>query len=228
MTLFIGLVAVFGLFAAQGSMAQLLNLHGAVIVFGGTVCVFLIMTPVSSMKHLLRLCLAIHREDPGISKEDLTRLMKNRNAAVTDPYGLVEQARDLWELGTDDAEFEELISSQAESILNQNMAVISILRNIGKYPPALGMVGTVMGMIRLFSGLGGGTNQVQIGMQLALAMTATFYGLILSNFLFLPLADRLEVKEERRRGNLERAVKMLMAIQKRQPSPVSERILHAS
>jgi chemotaxis protein MotA len=99
---------------------------------------------------------------------------------------------------------------------------------LGKYPPALGMVGTVMGMIQLFSGLGANSGQNQIGLQLALAMTATFYGLLLSNFLLLPFADRLEVKEERRRANLERTVKVLVAIQKKQPTLISERILYAA
>ena len=228
MTLILGIIAAAILFLGQGSIVQFVNVHGFMLVFGGTGCIILLMTPESSMKHFLKLTLSIYKDDPRITKHDLIALMKNRNAEVKDPYGLVTQARDLWELGFGDEEFEQVITDQAESILNRNMAVISILKNVGKYPPALGMVGTVMGMIQLFSGLGVAANQSQIGVQLALSMTATFYGLLLSNFILLPFADRLEVKEERRRANLERTVKVLVAIQKKQPSLISERILYAA
>ncbi len=228
MTLILGIIAAAILFLGQGSIVQFVNVHGFMLVFGGTGCIILLMTPESSMKHFLKLTMSIYKDDPRITKHDLIALMKNRNAEVKDPYGLVTQARDLWELGFGDEEFEQVITDQAESILNRNMAVISILKNVGKYPPALGMVGTVMGMIQLFSGLGVAANQSQIGVQLALSMTATFYGLLLSNFILLPFADRLEVKEERRRANLERTVKVLVAIQKKQPSLISERILYAA
>ena len=228
MTLILGIIAAAILFLGQGSIVQFVNVHGFMLVFGGTGCIILLMTPESSMKHFLKLTLSIYKDDPRITKHDLIALMKNRNAEVKDPYGLVTQARDLWELGFGDEEFEQVITDQAESILNRNMAVISILKNVGKYPPALGMVGTVRGMIQLFSGLGVAANQSQIGVQLALSMTATFYGLLLSNFILLPFADRLEVKEERRRANLERTVKVLVAIQKKQPSLISERILYAA
>jgi chemotaxis protein MotA len=67
------------------------------------------------------------------------------------------------------------------------------MRNLSKYPPSLGMIGTVIGLVTLFSNLTP-ENQKNVGPSLALAMTATFYGLLLANGLLMPLADRLYVR----------------------------------
>ncbi|MBC7662110.1 MAG: MotA/TolQ/ExbB proton channel family protein [Chitinophagaceae bacterium] len=69
----------------------------------------------------------------------------------------------------------------------------SAYRNLAKYPPALGMTGTVMGLVSLFSILGD-NNKTALGPALALAITATFFGLILSNCFVTPLADHLHIK----------------------------------
>lgn len=55
--------------------------------------------------------------------------------------------------------------------------------------PALGMIGTVAGMIGMAGTLG---NPATAGPSLALALTSTLYGLILSACVAAPLADRAE------------------------------------
>ena len=121
-----------------------------------------------------------------------------------------------------------MLFAHAENFLSRDTAAIGAIRNLGKYPPALGMVGTVMGMIQLFGGLGATSAQSQVGGQLALAMTSTFYGLILSNYVLMPVADRMDTKKEMRRVNLEQTIRVLVSIQSKQPKFVTERLLDAS
>jgi chemotaxis protein MotA len=56
------------------------------------------------------------------------------------------------------------------------------------YAPAFGLLGTVIGLVYMLSNL---KDPSTIGQGLALALLTTFYGLIISNMIFTPLASRL-------------------------------------
>lgn len=93
-----------------------------------------------------------------------------------------------------------LTSDQLDDLLNEaarqeaeriSRGAVTVL-NLGKYPPALGMIGTVFGIIGIFGSLGSSEGQRFIGVNLAVAMTATLYGLVLSNFIIQPVGELLE------------------------------------
>ncbi|MDP3225806.1 MAG: MotA/TolQ/ExbB proton channel family protein, partial [Rubrivivax sp.] len=59
------------------------------------------------------------------------------------------------------------------------------------------MIGTLVGLINLMGVLGGGDLRV-IGQQLAVALMTTFYGILLANLVFKPVAVKLERRTEAR------------------------------
>ena len=67
-----------------------------------------------------------------------------------------------------------------------------ILNSIAKYPPAFGLLGATTGMISMMTNLGGPGGTAAIGEAMALALVATFWGIALANFVFLPLADNAQ------------------------------------
>jgi chemotaxis protein MotA len=229
MTFIIGLAAVVVLFLTQNlNLSLMLNSHSLELVVGGSVCVFFMLTPSNSMREVIRAMKSLWREERNSTVPELKQLLSNHSAVISDPYGMVNLARDLWELGTPADQYEELLFAHAESTLNRDATSITAVRNLSKYPPALGMVGTVMGMIQLFGGLGASAQQSQVGAQLALAMSATFYGLVLSNYVLMPIADRMETKREIRRANLEQIVRVLVSIKNNQPKFLAERMIDAA
>ena len=229
MTYWIGLAAiVIAVGLNLGDASVFLNLHSFYLVVGGTLVAILLLTPALAMRDLWSLMKQVIVDAKRISPQSLTSLIKNPKAPFSDSYGLVAQANDLWELGTVPIEFERLLIHRAEGILARNSAAIACLRNLGKYPPALGMIGTVMGMIKLFGNLGISHGQGQIGVQLALAMTATLYGLVLSNGVVLPLVDRLEANEQERKVNIEATLRILFAQNQQQPAIVTARMIDAA
>ena len=56
------------------------------------------------------------------------------------------------------------------------------------YAPIFGLMGTTMGLINMLGHL---DQPDEIGHSLAVAMTATLYGLVASNVVFTPISDRL-------------------------------------
>ncbi len=229
MIFIIGILIAAALFFFDAAGSPIFaNVHSAVVVLGGTVIITALVTPVRSVRSLGVLIRDIVREPTPYAPQELRSLLTNHQIPLRDQYGLINQARDLWALGVSAEEFENTLRDQAETLIHRNLAAISTLRSLGKYPPALGMIGTVMGMIRLFEGLGTNVQQGAVGRQLAFAMTATLYGLLVSNLLIVPLADRLESNEETRRADLEVLIKTLVSISSSRPRSISEKVLHVA
>lgn len=190
--LIIALVVAFSLNGVDLSL--FLNGHSISLVLGGTLAILLASTPWNALAAVGR-CLAglFKNQNPrALIDGTLIRFSKGDRSVAADAHPLLQRAKDLWEQGVDPELFETLLHQSLDEA-NQSLeeAVVAV-RNLSKYPPALGMTGTVMGLVTMFSRLGPGQDG-KLGASLALAMTATFYGLIVANALVLPLSDRMSV-----------------------------------
>ena len=62
---------------------------------------------------------------------------------------------------------------------------------MGKFPPAMGLMGAVLGMIALLGSLGKPGAEKGIGPAMSVALVATFYGIAISNLLIIPIGENL-------------------------------------
>jgi chemotaxis protein MotA len=158
----------------------------------------------------------------GLSKERLDRqllaLISKEGARPKSFHPLIAYAASLWEQGIDPHLFTVIMTQQLESMNRKSEQAVVSLKNLAKYPPSLGMTGTVIGMVSLFSNLTP-ENRNSIGPNLAFAMTATFFGLVLSNWIIMPIADRLHLKHLEQVWNNEYVFRVLMLIHKGYPLP---------
>ena len=69
----------------------------------------------------------------------------------------------------------------------------NILKAGGAYAPAMGMVGTLIGLVLMLATL---DDPSTIGPKMAVALITTLYGALLSNLLFLPMADKLKTRSK--------------------------------
>jgi chemotaxis protein MotA len=74
---------------------------------------------------------------------------------------------------------------------------VLILRSMGAYAPAFGMLGTLFGLIQMLYGLGD-TDLGNLGVSMGFAMMTTVYGLIAATLILKPLAVKLERCANRR------------------------------
>jgi chemotaxis protein MotA len=68
--------------------------------------------------------------------------------------------------------------------------VVSVM---GAFAPALGMIGTVIGLILMLQTM---SDPSTIGPSMAVALITTFYGAILANLVFNPLAGKLRTRSK--------------------------------
>jgi chemotaxis protein MotA len=64
-----------------------------------------------------------------------------------------------------------------------------VLRTIADFCPAFGLIGSVVGLIAMLGGVG---DTSVILRTIPIALTSTLYGLLLSNFFFLPFAATIK------------------------------------
>jgi len=180
----------------KGSFALFFNLHSVIIVFGGTASVLIMSTPWPTLINLFRTFATLLRSEKktNIYLADFTQLSSKKNLIQKTNNPLINYAAELWEQGIDADLVIVLLSQKKEELEGRFTDAIMTLRNLAKYPPALGMTGTVMGLVSLFSILGE-DNKSALGPALALAMTATFFGLILANFIIMPISDFIQVRQ---------------------------------
>src|SRR6185369_14466901 len=73
---------------------------------------------------------------------------------------------------------------------DRHIQIANVFRSAASYAPIFGLLGTLVGVVQVLMTL---TDPKTIGSSMAVAMTATFYGIFGANFLFLPVAGKLNV-----------------------------------
>lgn len=219
----VAFVAVIALSAGQVKLLDYFNWHGLVVVFGGTIAVLALGTPTAVLKATARNFIALFKRSPELSdvRDELLKLAHQRSSVKDSQDPLIQYAIDLWERGVDANTFQALISQRRDKLETDDVESVSAIQNLAKYPPALGMTGTVMGMISLFANLGS-SNKSALGPALAVAMTATFYGLILANGFLMPLADRIHVEAMNHKKYFGQVYEILTLINHREPAMMVE------
>lgn len=85
------------------------------------------------------------------------------------------------------------------------------LQAFGDTAPAMGMIGTLIGLVKLLKNLE--SNPGGIGDAMSVALLTTFYGALLANGLFLPWAQKLENHAKREERNSELIIEGVIFIQ---------------
>lgn len=91
--------------------------------------------------------------------------------------------------GTPGDEIERIMRREIQAIAQRMSRSVSILRKAAEISPAMGLIGTLVGLIQMLGNL---DDPSSIGPAMAVALLTTFYGAILANVVFTPLAAKME------------------------------------
>ncbi|USD65876.1 flagellar motor protein PomA [Vibrio sp. SCSIO 43136] len=80
----------------------------------------------------------------------------------------------------------------------------------GDVAPAMGMIGTLIGLVAMLSNM---DDPKSIGPAMAVALLTTLYGAIMSNMLFFPIADKLDLRRDQEQLNRRLIMDGVLAIQ---------------
>jgi chemotaxis protein MotA len=86
-------------------------------------------------------------------------------------------------------EVERNLTFEIHAASQDYQRAVSMLRRAAEVAPAMGLIGTLVGLVQMLGNL---DSPERIGPSMAVALLATFYGAVLANVIFLPLASKLE------------------------------------
>jgi chemotaxis protein MotA len=124
-------------------------------------------------------CAAINRRDGAIALEQEINKVNNTFFA---------KGLQMLVDGQKPEEIRDLLSMEIQYLQDRHADGKKILEFMGSAAPAFGMVGTLIGLVQMLKNL---QSPDQIGAGMAVALITTFYGAILANLIFLPLAGKL-------------------------------------
>jgi chemotaxis protein MotA len=125
--------------------------------------------------------------------------------------------------GTKPQMLKQILRNEIDFLSARHRVGISIFRTMGQFAPAFGMIGTLIGLIFMLGAL---DDASQIASAMALALVTTFYGAILANILFLPIAGKLKERSTAEILKLEMVMTGILAIQQGEmPSMVEQQMI---
>jgi len=89
-----------------------------------------------------------------------------------------------------------VLSWKIQQLRNSEYRISRIFHSMAMFAPAFGMVGTLLGLVNMMF-LISDQSSASIASHLAIALVTTFYGIILANLLFKPIAIKLERRTDK-------------------------------
>lgn len=190
---------------AEGSPRTFLSMEAVVVIFGGVAAVMLVCFPLKSVLSIPKVLKnAFFAESKSTHKliGDLVKYAEiARRDGILSLESMTESIEDKFIVkgiqmavdGTDPQLIEQILESELDSLAERHADGRNLFETAGRYAPAFGIIGTVIGLVLMLSRMGEGGD---IGKGMAVAFLATLYGAMCANCIFIPIADKLRARSK--------------------------------
>lgn len=187
----------------EGSLWAFWSLSSVLIVLGGASCSTLVnfsLEQVLQSGKILRIAFEDISQEPLEVIETLVDMAgKARREGLLALENEIEDTEDeflkkgvqLVVDGTDPDLVRNILETDIIMTEERHKVGIGIFSSMGATAPAFGMIGTLIGLILMLRDL---NNPDALGPGMAVALITTFYGALLANLVFNPIAGKLKLK----------------------------------
>jgi len=189
-----------------GTLDAFINLPSLLIVVGGTIGATAINYPLKDILKVIKVVKnAIFCKDSVNFSELISNFLKMadkaRREGILSLEGFIKDSHDeflkyglrLCVDGVEPQSIKQILEKDIKSSSERHELGVNIFLSMGSYAPAFGMIGTLIGLVQMLAKLDDPSN---IGPAMAVALITTFYGALLANAVFLPIAGKLKTKSE--------------------------------
>ena len=189
-----------------GTLDAFINLPSFLIVVGGTIGATAINYPLKDILGVIKIAKnAIFCKDSVNFSELISNFLKMadkaRREGILSLEGFIKDSHDeflkyglrLCVDGVEPQSIKQILEKDIKSSSERHELGVNIFLSMGDYAPAFGMIGTLIGLVQMLAKLDDPSN---IGPAMAVALITTFYGALLANAVFLPIAGKLKTKSE--------------------------------
>ncbi|HOG16748.1 MAG: Chemotaxis protein PomA [Syntrophaceae bacterium PtaU1.Bin231] len=231
-----GFSLVFLAIASGGGLGWFVDLPSAMIVLGGTFGAVLINYPMSDFLGVIRVAKNVffqrRRKTAEITKfiVQMSRVarregvfsLQKMTGKMKDPF--FDKAVELMVDGIEPVDMRRIMETELEAISDRHRLGAEIFTTMGHFAPAMGMMGTLIGLVQMMMQM---NNPSSIGPAMAVALITTFYGVLLANLVFLPIAGKLKKRSAEERLEKRLIIDGILSIQSGDNPRVVEQKLHS-
>jgi chemotaxis protein MotA len=182
-----------------------LDYPSLMIVVGGTMGATLIAYPVSEVMSVVGIArnAFLHRhQSPTTLIPVMVQIAKKARIEgilsfesqlkkLNDPFLVkgIQMAID----GMESSAIEDVLTTEIAYVGERHKIGAEIFSTMGAYAPSMGMLGTLIGLVQMLRQM---NDPSLIGGPMAVALLTTFYGSVLANLLFNPIAGKLRTRSK--------------------------------
>lgn len=223
------LILIIAFIMDGGHVSALFQVTAFMIVVGGTMAAVVISTPtrvVSNSIKLFKIAMFDKQENPlGIIDKLVAFAESSKREGVLSLEGEINKQEDryikqgltLLVDGTDEDTIRDVLELELMYMHKRHMQGSKMFERAGMYAPALGITGTVMGLVHILANL---NEPATLGGQIAVAFIATLYGVFTANVMWLPIAEKLKEQSREEITNCEMIIEAIASMSAGQNSKV--------
>ncbi len=206
---FIGILISFGLVIISilmgGDGTWFVNGPSLMIVFGGTMGATLLAYPLGDVLSVFQVVKNVftHKSQSvsalismiaGFAKKARQEGILSFEAQLSeieDPFLVqgIQMAID----GMESSAIEDVMTTEIIYVEERHRLGADIFSTMGTFAPAVGMLGTIIGLVQMLMQM---DDPSKIGGPMAVALLTTFYGTLLANLVFIPVASKLKTRSK--------------------------------
>jgi len=193
-----------------------LNYQGIAIVLGGTTAATLINYPLKKIFRLFKVAGLAFRGKEVESEDNIIDTLVDINITSrkkgvvalekiipTIQNKFLRNGLQYMTIEKDTNKLLQFLHNEIDHMMRRHTIGQRMFENMGTYAPAFGLLGTVMGLILMMTSQSSGGTAAGYSMQMensmnhllsgmGVALVTTFYGVLLSNLVFNPIAGKLK------------------------------------
>ncbi len=206
---FLGIVCAFSLMLMAiltgSSLGLFVNFPAFLIVIGGTFGALLVHFPfrdvfnsISVGKNAFLYRESTPREVIDVLIDFASRARKEGLLALESATHEVQDAflakgLQMAADGHEPRVLEDTLNREIEYIEDRHEKGADIFAALGAYSPAMGMIGTLIGLVQMLKNL---EDPSSIGPAMAMALITTLYGSVMAKVVFLPMSGKLQTRSQ--------------------------------
>ena len=206
----IGTVSAFGLVLIAitmgvGGVPLFIDVPSMMIVIGGTLGATMINYPIKDVLRAINVAKNVfftkNLTKSAITKQFMEFGNKARREGILALEAEAQKIEDEFlkkglQLSVDGLEpqtIQDIMSTEVDYIRERHQMGAEIFTSMATFAPALGMIGTLIGLVQMLKSM---DDPSTIGPAMAVALITTFYGSVLANLVFLPIAGKLRARSK--------------------------------
>lgn len=217
-----------------GSAFVFVDVPSVIIVVGGTFAITLMKFPLAHTLGAFHVAMKafVHKPEPPsdlIAKSLELATIARKEGLLGLEQVAIENAflrRGIQFVvdGHDSELVERMLSKDIDLTIERNDDGIKIFRAIGDVAPAMGMIGTLIGLVQMMSNM---DDPKAIGPAMAVALLTTLYGAVIANAIAMPIADKLSHRNREEEINRSLVLESVRSIQEGMNPRVMEELLNS-